>query len=697
MSFFSLSSAFSERVISPVKGRFANRQCLVLDLSDGTEAFYSYTNTDPLNSGFAYDSPVLIDMSGPVSLRISVVKGDGKSLSVIENYEINYTVDETGNPFAEGTPEKAFINRIMTENVLQCSSEQVIQVPKSFAFRVGDGEKPGLFGETLSVCADNKLSRYIPCSVDDGNNLWRFIVYVSGGESGSFSREYVPFEITDWETFRFTGKNLIWCIDDGIWSASVDEQFIDRSIEHTVYWQDVAYETGNEIHSFILPQKPSLISNVFDKAVFFSLDGDFRYRLKISSSGTSGQSISDSGLFSSLSFDTIPGDYIDSTAVFAVYCDGVYQGELSSPYVIDRQPPLPPKFIASEPGEYARHDVSLSIEAEKDAKIFICILGPFDVNSNSYLDNNSQFDFMKPKAQDYILYDKNPFELRAGIEKTVCYRAFAYCEDFYGNVSAVSDYKVIIDEFNYFIDGSASGFSADGSRLRPYKSFEQAVKVINEGKFVHFFVSGEVLLPKGASVISSNCSFTGMSDAHFILQPASYIVVQDASIEMQNCVIQKILEDNSSSDQRMFVFERSAASFEDCEILGKFSDSGTAISSNASIVTFKKSGLTSQSPVYSCCFSAINSRLHLEGSHFSSVSETAVNFSMKGGSLEMNKCDCKVISHLGRILESSGANLKLNSNKFVGEFDHESKGVNAIWKDEKSLIIEDINNISEGF
>ena len=69
LPFFSLS-VFCERVISPVAGKFANRQSLILSLREGEEAFYSYTNTNPLNSGFAYDGPVLIDMTGSVRFML---------------------------------------------------------------------------------------------------------------------------------------------------------------------------------------------------------------------------------------------------------------------------------------------------------------------------------------------------------------------------------------------------------------------------------------------------------------------------------------------------------------------------------------------------------------------------------------------------------------------------------------------------
>ena len=688
LSFLSLC-AFCQRVISPVQGSFANKQSLILDLSDGAEAFYSYTSTNPLAFGFAYDGPVLIDMSGSVSLYIAVVKGNEK-----EQYRIDYTVSES-NPFANGTFEKKFIDRVSLENVLLCTSENIINVPKSLQFSIGDGEKPKLSGGTLSVSADNKLSRYIPCTVTDGNQQWRFIIFLSPGSAGSFSQTSVPFSISDWSDFTFTGHNLIWSIDDGMWSASKESVKLDRSKPHVVYWQDVAYKAGNPIQSFLLPPKPSVQTEDFDKALAFIIDGDLRYRMSVLSSGASGDSHADKGLYTSLTFDTFEGDYVKATAIFSFYCDGVYQGNISVPYEIDRQPPLPPKIIASEPGEYARHDVQLKVDAEEGAKIFLNILGPFNVNSASYLDNNSEFDYIKPG--EYFLYKFQPIELRAGIEKAVCYKAFAYAEDKAGNVSEITSYKVIIDEYNYFLDAAAPNFAADGSRLHPYNSFEQALEVINHGKFVHFFVSGSVNLPKGMSVISSNCSFTGMSDARFVLHPSSCIMVKDASLEVQNCVIQKDIENSQESDLRFLLLEKSAATFEDCELLGNFASSGTLLSSEASIVTFKNSGLTVQSSVYACGISAVNSKITLNESHVSSISDTAVNFSLKGGSFTLNSCDCKVISHLGRILEAGGSNLKLSGNKYSADFDRDAKGIKPVWTDEKCLIMEDKNNISKGF
>lgn len=693
-----LSPAFSERVISPVPGSFANRQALVLDLSDGAEAFYSYTDTNPLDSGFAYDSPVLIDASGDVCLRIAVVKGGGSGgRAPDEEYRIEYSVSGGGNPFGEGTREKSFIDRVTGEGILPCAGGASIIVPASLRLSVGDGEKPVSSGGTLRVAAGNSLSRYIPCTVTNGSETWRFIVFLSAGEAAPSPEADVPFEITGWETFRFTGRNLIWAVDNGMWSASQEAVRIDRARTHVIYWQDVAYKEGNPIQSFVLPPKPEIRTGRIDKAVTFDIDGDPRYRLSVVSNGASGDSHEDTGLRRNLTFDTFEGDYVSATAVFALYCDGVFQGELSEPYTIDRQPPLPPRFVASESGEYARHDVRLRVESEPGARIYLCLLGPFDVGGGSYLGGSSEFDYIKPEQGDYSLYDLRTLELRAGAERAVGYKAFAYAEDSGGNVSSVAAYKVIIDEYNYFLDGSAPDFAADGTRLHPYNSFEQVLSVINGGRFVHFFVSGSVALPEGVSVISSNCSFTGMADARFVIPPSGRILVRDASLEMRNCVIEKETAPGSRSDQLLLVAERAAVCFEDCEILGSFDSSGTAVSAEASLVSLRNSGLTVRGAVYACGISGVSSRVILSGSHFASISDTAVNFSMRGGSFELDSCGCRVISHLGRILESTGANLRLVSNTYTGEFDGGAKGAQAVWLDEKSLVLEDRNNITQGF
>ena len=87
--FFRSLCVFSESsVISPVEGTFSNLQSLILNLEEGDEAYYSFSSTDPSVSGLSYDSPVIIDRTGSVNIRIVILTKDGKRI----DRDISYTV-----------------------------------------------------------------------------------------------------------------------------------------------------------------------------------------------------------------------------------------------------------------------------------------------------------------------------------------------------------------------------------------------------------------------------------------------------------------------------------------------------------------------------------------------------------------------------------------------------------------------------
>ena len=239
---FATCSAFAQRIISPVPGTWANKQCLVLNTTDGSECFYSYSGTDPLTSGFAYDGPVLIDETGDVTVRVVSVKGDQK-----EELSVTYTVKEVENPYPAETVENAFVSKMCENPLLVYSFGTAIQIPEKMLYALGDGAKPFMSGRVLSLSSANRLSRYLPCTVTNGNSRWRFVIFVSGGEAGVLAKKDVPFEINGWNEFIWKGEKLIYCIDNGMWSADTNPAYLDRSVPHVVRWQNVAYEKGKPV------------------------------------------------------------------------------------------------------------------------------------------------------------------------------------------------------------------------------------------------------------------------------------------------------------------------------------------------------------------------------------------------------------------------------------------------------------------
>ena len=76
------------KIVNPVKGVWANKQLLVLELSEGENAYYSLNGSDPRESGFAYDGPVALDVSGDVEVRIASVDASG----AFREYRVSYTL-----------------------------------------------------------------------------------------------------------------------------------------------------------------------------------------------------------------------------------------------------------------------------------------------------------------------------------------------------------------------------------------------------------------------------------------------------------------------------------------------------------------------------------------------------------------------------------------------------------------------------
>lgn len=689
-----VAGGYAQRIISPVSGSWANKQCLVLDTNDGSECFYSYSGTDPLTSGFAYDGPVLIDAVGEVTVRVVCLKGDRK-----EELSVSFTVLEDESLFDENSQEYAFLKKINENPLLVYSYGNDIRVPERFLYSLGDGAKPYMSGRNLSLAPGNRLSRYLPCILTtDGSIHWRFVIFVSGGEPGVLAKKSVPFAISEWHEFVWKGEKLIYCIDDGLWSADTKPVYLDRTVPHIIRWQSVAYENGNPVQSFLLPAKPAVEVRSVAKhkgPVTFLIRGDSRYRMELISSGTSGDVPENVGLISQATFDTFDGDEISGKAEFAFYCDGVYQGNLSADYDIDNQPPLMPEFASSAHTYYARSSVTLRILAEANSEVYYAVSNPVEVDETNMDDDDALDDI---PVGNYHVYGGIPVRLKSGNDKAQFYKVCAYAADVAGNVSAVSEYRVVIDEYNYYIDSMASPLGADGSKNRPFNSFAKALEVINKGRFTRFYVSGTIDLPVSETVISSNCEFIAVKDARFVLPPSGAVTLQAASLSARNCVFEKETGDETMpSNGAFFKLENAAVSFDSCEIVAVFGQNGTAFNATSSVLDFHSTGITVQSDSYACDVSATDSKLTGKNSRFSAVAQTAVNFSVQGGLFELRSSECKVVSHLGRIAELTHTNARITGTSYTGEFDGKVSAILPIWKDEKTLLLENNDNTIYGF
>ncbi len=688
--FFLLSEGFSlseADIISPSRGVWANKQPLVISTSENAEIFYSTSGTDPAVTGFAYDGPVLIDQTGPIDLRIVAI--DDKSNK--QEFRISYSVKEE---FSNDKDVSSFISSLSATPVIQYTAGDIIEMPSKVMYKIGSNIEKTSFlqGQPLQLAEQSNVAEYIPCIVAADEMKWRFVIQTAGKMMGSFAKRSVPFEINEWNTFKFTGKKLIYAIDDSDWSASTSSIYIDRSVPHVIRWQSIIYSSENRIHSFALPPTPKIITTKDDKGFLtFSISGDAGYTIGNYKSPSSKSIQIDSGAFSSVTADVFPGDSIEKNATFSVYYDTVYQGKLSVPLVIDRRPPEPPEIISSAEDNFSRKAVKITFSAESGAHIFYSI----DSIVAEKNDNKNVYSIADKKMSDsYLLLQ--PYK-----ESAIDYNITAYAVDAAGNKSTTNSYKVQIDNFNYYVQSQKTGVSEDGSKEHPFTSLTSLVSIINQSEKIRVHVNGTIKGDTAPLMLSSNFELIGSSNAHIILPASSQITISNASIVIKDCIIEKTTaSDYANTDDdsavHFITLTDSKADISDSELIAVFSQTGTAIDMNTSELSLRNSGLTVKGNTYSSNVNAYDSEILVTGSRVTSTADTAINFSCQNCKFTLSETFCQITAHLGRIAELGGTVARFYNNTFTGKLS-EKRGINPIWQDAKSSLNEDTGTANNGF
>ena len=663
-------------VINPVAGVWANKQTLVLFQEPDSEIFYSINGADPTVSGFAYDGPVVIDVTGSVDIRIATVYADGTKDEQYVSYTVSEQLPEDGSRACE------FIDGLASAPIISYQPGSSISIPDSLWYGVGFGSQVLLPGRDISFSRDSSLSRYVPLVLSDSVRSWRFVIH-STVRSGQLAAPSIPFRVEDWKKIVFTSPQYIYQIDDGTWFSGRNPVFIERNTAHTVRWQSVAYERGNAVKSFRLPAMPSLYSErQTNGAVHFGIRGDESYRFgrcRLAEGVTAG-----TGLYRDLLFDVFPGDAFSGSGKVALYADGVYQGELPVSFALDKRPPQMPVVQASVPGSFARSAVKLTVTAEKGCRIFyagnvpVSIPGGFDIDTAPL--------YASDVTGRYTELTGNSLELRSDLETASFFKISVYAEDEYGNKSLPSVYSTIIDTCNYYFDASADAATADGTWMHPYTTMDGFSPV--SSRFVRLFVRGRVEMPAGAVVPAYSCEINGSDSAELEFGSGSSYVVRSSSLAIRNCVLSK-----TSANTRMFVAENAVISLSNCVLSADFMDNGAVFEGNKSVITVADSSIVSQAQHYAAVFALTGCRLRVSRSRLSAVGATAVAFSVQGGHAELRGNDCNIVAELGRIGEFSQCNLIMTDNSFAAELKEASA---PVWKD-NVIVLEEHANVARGF
>ena len=305
-------------------------------------------------------------------------------------------------------------------------------------------------------------------------------------------------------------------------------------------------------------------------------------------------------------------------------------------------------------------------------------------------------DFKKTTKKKILLQPSN--------DGAAAYKVSAYAIDSNNNKSNTSEYTVVIDTCNCYVDAEKNAsltVEADGSRERPYGTFEEVIPFLNESRYVRIKVSGEMVMPQRKVILSSNVEIEGEKDARLTFLNEGSLVIRNSSLALSNCVVSYAYRDRSLDDtlssQKLFQVEHGVLVFENVELSSTFGKNGTVIDSDGSVITIKNSGLTSSADTYSACIVSVDSKISVKNSKVTTVASTSVSFSCQGGMFELRKNIVSIVGVMGRAAELFDTHSILTDNDFRAQLKKPQGTGTPVYMDAKNLSVENSRNKNAGF
>lgn len=695
------AAAFSaEDVISPLPGVWGNVQPLVLNVPDGSELYYSLTGSDPLLSGFAYDGPVIIEQKGDVRVKIAAVSKDGRRSDVT----VSYTVRDV--PLSGASPDAIAFVRTISENPLRrYVSGTLFSIPPEFSFSLYDDAGRFVPGTALSLSEKNTWERYVPLTVRSaaGTGSWHFVMHVVAADAEALRRRSVPFAIQNWTTLVLGSRKYSYQLDDGDWMDGETELTLERFSEHTLRWKVSGSPESASVFSYRLPPMPQLrCTGSGDGCAVFSLQPAVRdyssvpFLLARPAGSQSLDGVAE-GQFRQLVADTFAGDELEGVMRAGVYYDGVYQGTLEAPFSLDRRPPAPPVIMSSTRNAFLHSQVSVSISAEQHADIYVAVSEPLEFEIESEERNRASFDAVQ--TGQFVLYDGKDLLFSSVSDHATFYKIHAYAVDAAGNRSYETEYRVVVDELNFYLRPSASVSSEipDGSYNRPFTSFAQAVEAINASSNMRLHVSGNIPVG-GAYTIRSSCTILGSHDT-LLFAEGEGLRIEGSQVEIRNCVLDKA--SSRADDTKLLTVSGSTLTLRNCDVKGQFRQNGMLVEASSSKLYLDNAAFAVQAPSYACAVSVRNTDCSVSQGGVSAAARTAVVFCVSGGKFSLRNSTLAVTCRTGRCLELVRAEASLSDNSFAARPLYAGAAgkpsVLPVWKDADTVVREERGNTTDGF
>ena len=685
-SAFSLTAQTVNPVLSPAEGVWANYQSLVLDLPEGTEAFYSLNGEDPAVSGFAYDGPTLLNLSGNVRLQLVIIGSGGT-----RRFEIPYTVVLREMPFyirenlersaalsAKGTDGSSSLNGAL----IDINASSYIDIPPDLSYSIANTvAQTGkiLSGRRLGFQEATIFERCIPLVIYDGDVPFRYMLH-TGGDGGISGTDFAaesdvnaPIEFIDWNYARFNADEpLIYSIDQGAPRVSESGKiYIDRFEPHSIRWKSGTLSATEDVlsggfHIFSIPARPELlgepIHTVVNGCVRLSFaDKDFLFCI----TAKDGRK-----LFSPVFIvDILDGDAFGFSQDIDVYYKGIKQGSVRPSFIIDKIPPAPPAFISSESGFYARDSLQVTLASDADIYYYAAPVIKSKTGFAAYDIQKINEAALPVKEEDFErLAEKSPY-LKAGDKEALLYTLYAYSRDIAGNRSAVVRFQTVVDTVNYYAAASSVSESADGSPDKPFADFSSLYAALQKSpsSFVRCFISGSFtgLHPLK---ITRDTQIIGDGNTRLVFEKGASLKVKDALFSLQDSSLEQLDGGLSDVFQNCLVeAENARLVFSGAELLCKDSNRAVCVSAGNSSVTAENTGISVEAPVYAEALNLRSSAAEFRNLRTAVISATALGVKSSRSSAVIDNSLFRLLGNLVRALEFTDSGFTLNSNRFIAE------------------------------
>lgn len=673
-------------VVNPVPGTWANRQTLVLDMIPGLDVRYTDDGSDPVKNGKPYTAPVLIDRTGPVTIRIASKNPDG----TCRTDSVLYTVQERLSGFEQAVP--------LTGGLFETGSFFEKTLPEGFTATIGNPWQSGRPRTSLLFSVPEGIRRLYPVTVRRGNVFWRWVCAAGSAasdsrlsaatagdrtEPGSGQHDGPRPVIHNWHFVSITGSDPVFYSSDGkSWKQYTGPVVLERARDAMFYWYSPAWNNGT-VNKLSLPAKPVLSGpvpgTVTAEPVFLSVSPSpftFYYSFGANYPPLPPPETDDRILASGVLLETPQGASESCTVLLRAVHEGIVHGDLGMRFQLDRKAPREPSFGIPDDLSYSREPVALNITGEDMLQVAI---------------TPNMFDHSGSK-----------WTLTGHPDRPVTYTVSCFAIDRAGNRSDTVKREITVDRNALYVDGTYTSMqSPDGSPDAPYTDLDSALSVITGGDSWRISVTGPVRLER-PHTLRAGLTITGMNATVSAGERAALRCYSNPLALSSLSIIRPVSKQKASlsgaGGAPLFEIANGSLEMKNCTIQDSFPQAGPVVKAENSAISLHASKMVLDTNQYATVLDVRNSSLFIRDCQLNASSRTVSAVSVTGGRAAFHESEISVgASGAARALETWGASLVIHGLRLRRSGNGSANNDTAFWMDHSTVMLSEQGFESIGF